>query len=119
MRISEIKGEPDFMKSFESSDGSVTGVLAINKNSAAIHEWNSITTGMGNTTKALKELRRKYHHISAIGIGLDDNEPSWSYWFHMRSTGLIDRLEDDNGRDVTSSLARDQGLSFFDWNSND
>lgn len=106
MLLTSIKGEPNFMKGFESSDGSVTGVLAVHEDTAAIHEWNSHTTGQGNTISALIELHHEFRHLSAIGIGLDEDDPSWCYWVEMYSKGLVDRLEDDNGRDVTPSSVK-------------
>ena len=97
--------EPDFYD-FTSSSNAVHGVVNIyvdkqtGNEHISIYEWWSDDAAKGKTTKALEELRERFTTISAIGIGADIMDASWSYWTHMAAKGLVDCLEDDNGEDV-------------------
>lgn len=94
MTLSEIDGEPSFMRRFVSRCGHVHGVVAVGDAGVAIHEWSSAQRG--HTARALQELRDCYGTVTAIGIGADPADASWRYWLHMARKGLVDRLEDDD-----------------------
>lgn len=81
----------------------VVGVVVINEDGDALSilEWSSLPPrGRGATTRVLEALRQDFAHIHVVGIGYTPTDPSWTYWLHMRDKGLVDTLEDDEGREA-------------------
>jgi hypothetical protein len=81
---------------------SVRGFIMVNEdtNCCSIYEWSSHNHGIGETREALKSIKKKYKVIHVVGIGRYSSDPSWTYWVHMKSCGLVDSGEDDEGRTV-------------------
>lgn len=99
-----------------SSDGTVRAVLyvadPVDADACSILEWSSTRPGQGRTEAALRELRCVYGHVHVNGIGRGPDDPSWTYWMHMARKGLVDSLEDDEGRPVVMPQDdRSQGRS--------
>jgi hypothetical protein len=85
----------------EYQDNRVTGRVVADGVRLTISDWVSLFPGHGHTTKALEWLREQgYSSITATGAEIDLNAPqgdSLSYWLHMQSVGLVDRLFDSQG----------------------
>lgn len=101
MRKSELRKST---RRWQSKSGKVSAVLALGPGVVAIHEWSA--RERGHTVAALQELRQKHGQIHAVGIGSSPSDPSWTYWAHMKSKGLIDSMEDDEGRTIEKSELR-------------
>lgn len=72
-------------------------IASINKYGISIHQWESLTPGNGNTTKALQILKKNFGKVDVLWIGSDENETTWQYWKHMATKGLIDHVVTDHG----------------------
>jgi hypothetical protein len=85
----------------EYQDDRVSGKLSVYGHALTITEWISAWPGHGHTTKALEWLREQgFTDITAHGADIDVNAlsgDSLSYWLHMQSIGLVDRLFDSKG----------------------
>lgn len=94
-RITQVDGAHEY------HDDRVSGKLAVYGHALTITEWISAWPGHGHTTKALEWLREQgFTDITAHGADIDLNTPSGdtlSYWLHMQSVGLVDRLFDSKG----------------------
>lgn len=84
-------------------DGRVTGVIGIHEQAFVIYEWSSLIHGAGNTKEALKWLRSQgAEEIIACNVGMPVEpgqavERHTAYWIHMKHSGLVDTLVDDDG----------------------
>lgn len=94
-RITTIEG------GLEYQDNRVTGNVVVKGVRLTISNWVSLFPGHGHTTQALEWLREQgYSEITATGAEIDVNAlhgDSLSYWLHMQSVGLVDRLFDSEG----------------------
>jgi len=107
MSMSELDNTMNFklwlinesISNWRSEDGSVGGEIDIGEDYVAIYEWWSNSPGMGDTEKALLELKR-HGPIHVVGIGNSPDDPSWKYWVRMREKGLVNTLEDDEGNKI-------------------
>lgn len=95
-RISQEGGELRYQ------DGRVNGVVEADGECLTIRTWSSSFEGHGHTLQALQWLRsRGFTKITATGITLDIDEPerdAVSYWLHIQSLGLVEKLVDETGR---------------------
>lgn len=82
-----------------SRDEHVRAEIEVTSAGVAIYEWTS--RARGSTVPALRELRQRYKRVHVVGVGHEPSDASWTYWVHMHQKGLIDSLEDDEGKDVT------------------
>lgn len=80
------------------SHGPVSAQIEARSDGVDIYEWQS---SGGHTVEALQELGRLYGNIHVVGVGTSPDSPSWRYWLHMRAKGLVNSMEDDEGREVT------------------
>lgn len=84
-------------------DGRVIGVVGLHDKVTVIYEWSSLTKGAGNTKEALKWLRAQgAEQIIACNVGMPVEpgqavESHTAYWIHMKHSGLVDTLVDDDG----------------------
>lgn len=82
-------------------DNRVSGNIVVDGHRLTIHSWKSDYPGLGNTTRALQWLRVQGHtKITVIGAELDTKAAygdQVSYWLHMQSLGLVEKLLDKHG----------------------
>lgn len=94
-RISHQDGQAHYQ------DNRVTGSVEIEGQCLTISSWNSSFPGLGHTLQALQWLRsRGFTKIVATGVTLDvtqSERDAVSYWLHMQSLGLVEKLVDDKG----------------------
>lgn len=94
-------GEDYIDDNWVSSCGTVEGHLgSAGGGHLSIFGWGSRAPGRGHTKRVLRDLRRRFLHIRAVGIGRSPSDDSWRYWQHMYDEGLIDSAEDDEGHEV-------------------
>ena len=60
-----------------------------------IYEFSSHSPGKGNAAKSLQWLRNHFSHIAVSGIGSEEDDPSWKFWFNIAEKGLVNELYDD------------------------
>lgn len=95
-RISQDGGQSRY------HDDRVAGVVQVDGKCLTISTWASSFPGHGHTLQALQWLRsRGFTKIAVTGVVLDENEPerdAVSYWLHMQSLGLVEKLTDERGQ---------------------
>lgn len=84
-------------------DGRVTGLIGIHDKVTVIYEWSSNLPSSGHTKEALKWLRAQgADEIIALNVGMpvvlgQALSSHTGYWIHMKKSGLVDTLLDDDG----------------------
>ncbi len=78
------------------ANNKVKAYLLPNDKEVTILGWVSLRKGEGNTTVALNELRLQYEKIIVRPV----YAVSESYWLHMLSLGLVDKLINEDGREI-------------------
>jgi len=87
-----------------SHDGTVRALIATpTPRTVEIHAWSSQAHGQGHTTRALRELRKQADVLVARNVVVNPDASPCRYWVHMFREGLVDRLIDARGRDITPS----------------
>lgn len=97
-------------------DGRVSGVVEVSGRRLTISSWSSMFPGNGHTLQALQWLRsRGFTRIVVTGVIIDAKQltrDALSYWLHVQSLGLVEKLVDDAGELIGDVGARGVDAEF-------